>query len=119
MRERVEQHVERERLVDQQQVEPVANAETIETRRDQRERLVLVGGLMHVQDAPAFRVRERAYAVLRRKACERRSRRPTAAENHEWDELRQRDECARAVVLSRADEPDRADRQPDASECRA
>ena len=51
------------------------------------------GGTVNVEDAAALGVRERADAVLRREARERRRRLAASTQDHEGDEVRQRDEC--------------------------
>ena len=70
------------------------------------------GGRVDVEDAAALGVRERAHSVLGREARELRRRLAAAAEDHEREHLRQRDEHARALAIRRAHEPDRAARKP-------
>src|SRR2546430_9568203 len=50
---------------------------------------------MDVEDAAAFGVRERAHAVLGRELRQRCRGRPAPAQDHERDEVRERDELPR------------------------
>ena len=98
--------------VDEKQVEPVADAEPIETGLDHRLRHRRVGRCRQVEDAAALSVRERADAVLGGMAGERGGGLAAAAQDHERQHGRQRDERTCAFPVRRADEPDRVRRQP-------
>ena len=111
-RERVEQAVERERPVDEQQVEPVAHAEPVEARLHERARLLGIGRRMHVEDAAALGVRERAHSVLCRESRERGRRLAAAAQDDERDEAREHDERAGSLAIGRPHEADGTRRQP-------
>ena len=74
---------------------------------------------MHVQDAAAFRMRQRPDAVLGRVAGELGRRPPAAAEDDERDQLRQRDERPGTLAILGAYEADRARRQPRSFERRS
>ena len=85
LREDVEQRrQEHDRTaVDERQVEPVADAETIEARARDPDKALVRGAAVHIKHAAAFRVSKRAHAVQCRPLRERRRRRPAAAEDHE------------------------------------
>ena len=97
--------------VDEREVEPVADAEPVEARLGHREHLLRRGAVVDVEDAAALGVRERADAVLRRVPRERSGRRPAPAQDHERDQLGQRDEHSGSLAVGRAHEADGRRRQ--------
>ena len=101
------------------EVEAVADAEPVEARLGDRERLLRDGGRVDVEHAAALGVGERADAVLGREARELGRARAAAAEDDERDERGHRHERAGALAVGRADEPDGARREPGALERRA
>ncbi len=86
-REDVEQrgHDVRRVPVDEREVQPVADAEPVEARLRERERLLPRRRRVHVEHAAALGVRERPHAVLGGEPRERGRRLAAPAEDHERD----------------------------------
>ena len=94
--------------VDEGEVEPVADAEPVEAGVDDRRHAIGACRAVDVEDAAALGVGERAHAVVGREARERRRRGAAAAQDHERNPVRERDERLGAGAIGRAHEPDRA-----------
>ena len=92
--------------VDEGEIETIADTEAVETRSGDRDKTFMRRAAVHVENAAALRVSERPHTVQRRPLLERRGRRPAAAQDHERDELGERDKRLGPGPLGRSDEPD-------------
>ena len=100
------------RAVDEQQVQAVADAEPVEARLDERLRLRGVGSSPYIEDTAALGVGERPDPVGRGLPGQLGGRLAAAAQDHERQDARERDEDPGALAVGRAGEPDGRRRQP-------
>jgi hypothetical protein len=97
--------------IDECEVEPIADAEPVEARLGERERLGPFGRGMDVEDAAPLGMGERPDAVLRGEPGELRRRLAASAQDDERDPPWQRDEDTRPFPVGRTHEPDRPRRE--------
>ena len=84
--------------MDEQQVEPVAHAEPVDARLDQAQRHLGVGRRVDVEHPAAFGMSQHPDALERGDVRQAARRLAAAAEDHERNRMRQRDERDRAVA---------------------
>jgi MFS family permease len=107
-----------ELLVEEQQVEPVADAEPVEAAGDEGRSNHPFGRWMNVQDAAAVSMRERAHAVRRALGGQRAGGVAAAPQDHEGNQLRLADQRVRGGLSGHADELNRGRVKPGLSQGR-